>query len=286
MEKEEERLRRVYRTLASKNAIALLRELSKGLKIDDSALNRLNMNKRTAYYLLKEMKEEGLVIKKGSVYTLSLLGSFILGVQEEMHSFIRNEEAVTQLNELLFSSNVFTVTNELLKSLENIVGISNLEPIKIYTEWDQLVHSLVPRLKNARNSINLASRYLNSEVLWALLEAANRGVVVKILGNSSNQADRAKFYLAINLNEEVKKVAKFLYSLPNVQVRIAPLNYSYIVIDQEDVGIEVPSPLNDSFLFGVQFKSPVLAERMNRVYQEIFSKAQVDSVIISLLQEG
>ncbi len=201
--------------------------------------------------------------------------------------WLKNKDEVKLLNEYIDSSETFKVTNALLKSLENIVGISKFEPVRVYTEWYSLIESLTERIKVAKESVKLASRYIDSNVLRALLEAAKRGVSVKMITDRTDTTSRAKYYLALISNEENKTVAKQLFTLRNVSAKTANVPYSFIIVDEEDVGIEIPDIFGEKrFLLGMQFKSPIIAERMSSILENMYERAEQDRIIHTLIQEA
>jgi|GEM_PF-966689 len=277
---------RLNRILSSEYSITLLEELSQGLKVDNEILKKLGIERRTLYYILKEFRENGLIIKKGNRYSLSLLGFFVYNVENELMRWLKNKDEVKLLNEYIDSSETFKVTNALLKSLENIIGISKFEPVRVYTEWYSLIESLTERIKVAKESVKLASRYIDSNVLKALLDAAKRGVSVKMITDRTDTTSRAKYYLALISNEENKTVAKQLFTLRNVSAKTANVPYSFIIVDEEDVGIEIPDIFGEkSFLLGMQFKSPIIAERMSSILENMYERAEQDRIIHTLIQE-
>ncbi|MGC8661446.1 MAG: phospholipase D-like domain-containing protein [Nitrososphaeria archaeon] len=277
---------RLNRILSSEYSIALLEELSRGLKVDDETIKKLGIERRTIYYILKEFRENGLVIKKGNRYMLSLLGFFVYNVENELTRWLKNRNEITLLNEYIGNSETFKVTNTLLKSLENIIGISKFEPVKVYTEWYSLVESLMARISTAEESVELASRYIDSNVLKAMLDAARRGIAIRMITDSAYSAARAKYYLALISNEENKAIAKQLFTLKNVSVKTTNVPYSFIIVDQEDVGIEIPDIFGEkNFLLGIQFKSPVIAEKVSTIMEKMYENAKQDSIIYALLQE-
>lgn len=277
---------RLNRILSTEHSVTLLEELSQGLKVDNELLKKLGIERRTLYYILKEFRENGLIIKKGNRFSLSLLGFFVYNVENELMRWLKNKDEVKLLNEYIDSSESFKVTNALLKSLENIVGISKFEPVRVYTEWYSLIESLTERIKAAKESVKLASRYIDSNVLRALLEAAKRGVGIKMITDRADTTSRAKYYLALISNEENKTVAKQLFTLRNVSAKTANVPYSFIIVDEEDVGIEIPGIFGEkSFLLGMQFKSPIIAERMSLILENMYERAEQDRIIQTLLQE-
>ncbi|MGC8557647.1 MAG: phospholipase D-like domain-containing protein [Nitrososphaeria archaeon] len=278
---------KLNRILSTEHSIILLEELSQGLRVDNEILKKLGIERRTLYYILKEFRENGLIIKKGNRYSLSLLGFFVYNVENELMRWLKNKDEVKLLNEYIDSSETFKVTNALLKSLENIVGISKFEPVRVYTEWYSLIESLTERIKVAKESVKLASRYIDSNVLRALLEAAKRGVSVKMITDRTDTTSRAKYYLALISNEENKTVAKQLFTLRNVSAKTANVPYSFIIVDEEDVGIEIPDIFGEkSFLLGMQFKSPIIAERMSSILENMYERAEQDRIIHTLIQEA
>jgi predicted transcriptional regulator len=279
-------LAKLNRILSSEHSIAILELLSNGLKVDDETLKKLGMERRTFYYILKEFRENGLVIKKGNKYMLSLLGFYVYSVENELSGWLKNKNEINLLNEYMNSSETFKVTNALLKSLENIIGISKFEPVRVYADWYSLVESLVIMIRTAKESINMASRYVDSNVLRVMLEAAQKGVTIKLVTDNTYSAIRAKYYLALLSNEENKAIARQLFTFNNVFVKTTHVPYSFIITDQEEVGMEIPDVFGEkAFLLGIQFRSPTIAEKMSTIMEKMYQTSEQDTIIHALLQE-
>ena len=282
---EELSLAELNKIMSSIYSYELLNELSKGLRVNEESLKRLNIKKRTLYQVLKKMRDLGIVNKKGSLYYLTIFGLFLLSVERELLNWLSHRDEIRQLSVYLSESYSFKLTNELLKNIENIVGVSNFEPVKIYTEWESLVSSLADRISGAEYEVKLMSRYIDVRVLSAMYETAKRGVPVYLITNKTNVRERIKQYLSLISNENLKALALKLFSLPNVFVRSSEVPYSAVIIDSEDVGLEVPNSKDGTFMLGLQFKSPTLASKLASFFNGIFDSAESDKVIFSLLQE-
>jgi len=274
------------RILSSEYSVAVLEELSRGLTVNDEILKKLGIERRTLYYILKNFRENGLVVKKGNRYMLSILGFFVYNVENELIKWLRNKKEIERINEYINSSETFKVTNALLKSLEKVIGVSSLEPVKVHVEYVTLTESLIEAINSSREYVKLVSRYIDINVLKALLEAAKRGVTVWLVTNKVYSSVRAKYYLALFTNMEVKHVARELFTLKNVMVRTAAVPYSFVVVDEDQVGIEVPDVFSErDFVLGIQFRSPLVAEKMAAIADKIYQNAEQDKIIYSLLNE-
>ncbi|MGC8568622.1 MAG: phospholipase D-like domain-containing protein [Nitrososphaeria archaeon] len=245
----------------------------------------LKIRRRTLYKVLKEMRDAGLVTKKNRTYQLTVFGLFVLNMEREILNWLSHNEEVSELSNYLYDAYSFKLANELLKNIERIVGVSNLEPIKVYTDWESLIGSLITRLESAKYEVKLASRYIDTRVIKALYEIARKGVPIYIITNKENDPERVKQYLGLLSNEELKALATKFYSLPNVNVRSNYVPYSFIIIDVEDVGVEVIDSSRKSFIFGVRFKSPIIASKLSEHFNRIYELAESDRVIESLKRE-
>ncbi len=277
---------RLNRILSSEHSVAVLEELSRGFTVNDEVLKKLGIERRTLYYILKEFRESGLIVKKGNKYKLSILGYFVYNVENELIKWLRNKNDIKLINEYINNSETFKVTNALLKSLEKIIGVSSLEPVKVHVEYSTLVESLIEMINYSRETVKLVSRYIDTNVLKAMLEAAKRGVTIWLVTDKVYSSARAKYYLALLSNMETRAVARELFTLKNVLVRTANVPYSFIVVDEDQVGIEVPDVFGErNFILGIQFRSPSIAEKMAAIAEKMYQNAGQDTIIYSLLNE-
>ena len=275
------------RILSSEHSVKVLEELSQGLTVNDEILKKLGIERRTLYYILKNFRENGLIVKKGNRYMLSILGYFVYSVENELIKWLRNKKDIERINEYINSSETFKITNALLKSLEKIIGVSSLEPVRVHVEYVTLVESLIEAINSSREYVKLISRYIDINVLKALLEAAKRGVTIWLVTNKAYSSVRAKYYLALFTNMEIKHVARELFTLKNVMVRTAVVPYSFAVVDEDQVGIEIPDVFGEKdFVLGIQFRSPSIAEKMAAIADKIYQNAEQDKIIYSLLNEA
>ncbi|MGC9208957.1 MAG: phospholipase D-like domain-containing protein [Nitrososphaeria archaeon] len=278
-------LTELNRLLSTSYSYKILESLSSGIRVSREMAASLKMRRRTLYKVLKEMRDAGLVTKKNRTYQLTVFGLFVLNMEREILNWLSHNEEVSELSNYLYDAYFFKLANELLKNIERIVGVSNLEPIKVYTDWESLIGSLITRLESAKYEVKLASRYIDMRVIKALYEIAKKGVPIYIITNKENDPERVKQYLGLLSNEELKALATKFYSLPNVNVRSNYVPYSFIIIDVEDVGVEVIDSLRKSFIFGVRFKSPIIASKLSEHFNRIYELAESDRVIESLKEE-
>ncbi|MGC8593740.1 MAG: hypothetical protein ACP5LF_05605 [Nitrososphaeria archaeon] len=275
---EENRAYLIHKVLSKRSNYILFKALYNGVKPSESTFKQLGLERRTFYYALNELKENGIAMKKDGFYILSPFGYFIYSIQEKLIKWLEKENEVKNLTELINRENEKGLSYMLLKDLEEMVGLSNFEPIKVYTEWNSLSSDLA-LLVEAKKSIKIATRYSEPTIVNYLYKAITRGVNVEALSDRKVVAERFANLSIFGPDSDIIKVLKNILDSPNLIMKVGEVPYSFIIIDDEEIGLEIPDPTSrDGILVAFRFKSPTIAERLEEVFRELFSKGEKDPV--------
>ena len=112
------------------------------------------------------------------------------------------------------------------------------------------------------------------------LRVAKRGCKVNILHSNRNGLS-TKLQLMGNLMTHPKALSVFkeLTTNPNVVLREATIPFSFLVIDEKNVGIEIVNPEDPySFFFGLEFDNEDLAKKLITHFTEISRNAERDTI--------
>ncbi len=273
---EENRVYLIHRVLSKRSNYVLFKALYNGVKSSESTFKALGLEKRTFYYALNELKENGIAIKKDGIYTLSPFGYFIYSIQEKLVNWLEKEEDVKNLTELINRENEKGLSYLLLKDLEEMVGLSNFEPVKVYTEWSSLSSDLA-LLVGAKKSIKIATRYSEPTIVNYLYKAIINEVKVEALSDRKVVAQRLANLSYLGPDSDIMKTLKSILVSSNLMMKVGDVPYSFIIVDNEEIGIEIPDPtFIDGILVAFRFKSPTIAERLERVFKDLYSKGEKD----------
>ncbi|MGC8557880.1 MAG: hypothetical protein ACP5NC_02655 [Nitrososphaeria archaeon] len=273
---EDDGLFRLQRLLSKKNNHKVFRSLHEGLKPDEQALKRLGLGKRAFYYSIRELRQSGLAAKREGKFVLTPFGYFVYSVQDKLTRWLSKDEEIRGLTELLSNENGNELSYILLKDIEEMVGLSNFEPIRVYTEWSALSSDLALLIK-AKRSIKIATRHSEPTIVKYLYQALVNGVEVESLSDKAVVAVRAASLPY--LDNETMSILKSMLSMSNLKMRVSDVPFSFILIDREEIGIEIPNPISQrNLLVAFRFKSPIISEKLEVIFNQLFSGAQIDPV--------
>ncbi|MGC8600470.1 MAG: hypothetical protein ACP5LX_05410 [Nitrososphaeria archaeon] len=272
---EEDKIYIVQKVLSKRSNYKLFKALYNGVDASESSLKSLGLERRTFYYALRELKDSGIAVKKDGKYYLSPFGHFLYGVQDKLLQWFSKENEIKGITELLNRDNGDELSYTLLKDLEEMVGLSNFEPIRVYTDWKSLSSDL-SLLVNAKRIVKIATRYSDPVILKYLKEIVKKGVHVKIISDRKAVASRLANLSYLNLDNTLIETLMYLLSSPNLHIKVGDLQFSFIIVDREEIGIEIPDPFESVPLVAFRFKSPTLAEKLDSVFEKLFEKGEED----------
>jgi hypothetical protein len=175
-------------------------------------------------------------------------------------------------------SSIFS--GELMSDLEESTGVANLQAVRFFSTWNELSSHVALKVETMKSELYVASRYVDFRTADSALRAAKRGCKVNLLHSNRNGLS-TKLQLMGNLMAHPKALSVFkeLTTHPNVILGEATVPYSFLVIDNYEVGIEIVNPENPySFFFGLEFENPDLAQKLISHYVEISRHAEADSI--------
>jgi len=276
---------KIYKILSKKNNIILFNALYYGIEASRESYKKLGINRRSFYYSLKELKENSMVTKIDGKYVLTRFGYFIYSIQEKMNMWIEKDKEISELTQLLSNNNGEELSFLLLKDLEEIVGLSNFEPVKVYTEWSSLASDLALLVK-AKKSIKIATRYSEPVIVNYLYEAIRNNVKVEAISDKRVVGLRVSTLTFMNSNNTIILLLKEMLKNPNLKMKAAEVPFSFIIVDKEEVGIEIPNSFGENdLLVAFRFKSPTLAGKLNNIFQRLLENSEKDPIYDLILKE-
>jgi hypothetical protein len=73
---------------------------------------------------------------------------------------------------------------------------------------------------------------------------------------------------------------------PNLKMKAAEVPFSFIIVDKEEVGIEIPNSFGENdLLVAFRFKSPTLAGKLNNIFQRLLENSEKDPIYDLILKE-
>jgi hypothetical protein len=172
------------------------------------------------------------------------------------------------------------VPQELISDIEVSTGVPRLDPLKFFDNWNELSMDVSMEIETMKNTLLVASRYVDFRTADAALRAAKRGCKVAILHSPRNGLS-TKFQLMGNLMTHPKALTVFkeLTAHPGVTLCETIVPYSFLVIDSQVVGLEIVNPEDPySFFFGLKFRNESLAGKIATHFDALARNAEKDSI--------
>lgn len=274
---EEDKIYIVQKALSKKSNYKLFKALYNGVDASESSLKSLGLQRRTFYYALRELNDIGIAVKKDGKYYLSPFGYFLYSMQDKLRQWFLKENEIKGITKLLNKNNEDELSYTLLKDLEEMVGLSNFEPVKVYIDWKSLTTDL-SILVNAKKSVKIATRYSDPIILKYLKDIVKKDVQIKIVSDRKAVAVRLANLSYLALDNTLLETLNYLLSSPNLQIKVSNVQFSFIIVDKEEIGVEIPDPFDSAPLVAFRFKSPTVAERLDNVFEKLFEKGEEDPI--------
>ncbi|MFP3304259.1 MAG: hypothetical protein RXO34_02610 [Nitrososphaeria archaeon] len=274
---EEDKIYIVQKALSKRSNYKLFKALYNGVDASESSLKSLGLQRRTFYYALRELNDIGIAVKKDGKYYLSPFGYFLYSMQDKLRQWFLKENEIKGITKLLNKNNEDELSYTLLKDLEEMVGLSNFEPVKVYIDWNSLTTDL-SILINAKKVVKIATRYSDPIILKYLKDIVKKDVQIKIVSDRKAVAVRLANLSYLALDNTLLETLNYLLSSPNLQIKVSNVQFSFIIVDKEEIGVEIPDPFDSAPLVAFRFKSPTVAERLDNVFEKLFEKGEEDPI--------
>ncbi|NAY81958.1 MAG: hypothetical protein GU362_03605 [Thaumarchaeota archaeon] len=274
---EEDKIYIVQKALSKKSNYKLFKALYNGVDASESSLKSLGLQRRTFYYALRELNDIGIAVKKDGKYYLSPFGYFLYSMQDKLRQWFLKENEIKGITKLLNKNNEDELSYTLLKDLEEMVGLSNFEPVKVYIDWKSLTTDL-SALVNAKKVVKIATRYSDPIIHKYLKDIVKKDVQIKIVSDRKAVAVRLANLSYLTLDNTLLETLNYLLSSPNLQIKVSNVQFSFIIVDKEEIGVEIPDPFDSAPLVAFRFKSPTVAERLDNVFEKLFEKGEEDPI--------
>ena len=175
--------------------------------------------------------------------------------------------------------------DELLLVLRAVTGLPDLTPIRVFTDWLNLSMQTAMLIGSTKRELYVATRYMDFRTAEIAANAAKQGHKVNILHRAGNEGNTAKLQLLGNLMSNPRALGAYEEFARNsdIQMREGEVPFSFVVVDRHSVGIEVINPSQpQTFFLAFYFENAALAEKLVKLYEEIFRNSKEDELLENL----
>jgi predicted transcriptional regulator len=281
----ETRAREIHSALSNGDSLRIFNLAADGIDASTSVLQKHQFTKKRYYGRLKELVDLGLIIKENGEYRHTELGNLIFENQvKNLEQILLGKNSAEARNDsknmTSYSRESGNLPEELITNLESSTGAATLKPARFFDSWNELSMHVAIKIETAKKEIYVATRYVDFRTADSALRVAKRGCKVNILHSNRNGLS-TKLQLMGNLMTHPKALSVFkeLTANPNVVLREATIPFSFLVIDDKTVGIEIVNPEDPySFFFGLEFDHEDLAKKLVSHFSEMSRNAERDTI--------
>jgi len=279
----EGKIRNIYSALSNGDSLRIFNLAADGIDASTSVLEKYQFTKKRYYGRLKELVDLGLVAKEDGEYRHTALGRIVFESQvKDLERILVKKENLAAIAEAKNSHSAIDqiIPGDLIADIENSVGVPNLEPVKFFDNWNELSMDVATEIETMKKDLFVASRYVDFRTADAALRAAKKGCKVTILHSPRNGLS-TKSQLMGNLMTHPRSLAVFkeLTTHPNVSLAETIVPFSFFVIDNQMVGLEIVNPEDPySFFFSLKFRNEGLAEKFISHFGALMRMAEKDSI--------
>ncbi len=254
----------------------------KGIKNSNYAMKELNLTPKRYYSRLRELINIGVLEKRKGIYTYTTLGKILYKLGYLLLEVMKHKEKLrllTDLPNIDFLSSyekekimeiLFNETKDAKLFLE--ILLENKSNVTIIHKYDALVDLLKEKIKLARNSVLLASRYINGEIIDACLDVVKKDIEFRLILSNEivfNKLMKLKLLLSPNL---LYKILSLMFSSINISKYIKEdhIPFSFCIIDDEHCFFEIPNLSNENFLIAFYISDKQTAGKFKKLFNYLW----------------
>lgn len=261
-------------SLANSDSIKIFLASEKGIENSTKTIKQLGLSQKRYYTWLKRQADAGLIEKTGGVYKQTTLGKVCYELGKVLSNAL-NQRDKLRLVDRLTNSDLLS-----LKEAKELLAVSEkdladlIRPVKMFTNYDELIEELVNLADGGKKSIVLASYYPNIRVVKAILEASKRGLQMRFIAGSGKKNEIVQTLRLFLSPRLMKGISDFLKSGAGVNVRKISIPYCFCVIDEEYAVFEIPHPIEKTFTAAFLIHNEDMSRRLTGIFNSLYERGE------------
>lgn len=270
----------LLRLLARPDALYILyRTGMGGINNSTYAIEELDITPKRYYSRLRELVDAGLVKKKDRIYRQTALGRIMY--DRFLPAMGRACEAKNELNILdgLEGTAIEDKVKRVFEGELGILGLTESSKLRIIDNYESMVVDVIDLCNEAKESILMASNYLDVRVMEAVFRAVDRDVTNRlIMGKKSLSSKLQNLRMMLSLTV-AKTIINFASNKVNLRdfVRFTELPYSFCIVDGHRNIIEISDTINDKFLVAFLVDDRGVGEDATKFYEKLWKTGEFQS---------
>jgi len=281
-------IERVLNSLANEDAIRIFISAKEGIKKSTQAIRELDLTQRRYYARLNELVKAGLIERREDAYQLTTLGTVLYNLGTVFNETLTHRDRLDLVDRLKRAKSIsLEEIKQILQTISSkgfigYLGIADLiQPVKMIGTYEDIVLELVGRINEAEKNIRLATYYIDSRAVEAILEAYERGVDLSILTSDRESVVKKLQILQMILSPKIIKLYN-MFSGERMRARLSEFPYSFCLIDDKYVIIELPNPGTNGFYMGFSIQNEALCQRLAKTFEDLYEKGKENPIIEQL----
>jgi predicted transcriptional regulator len=275
----------VLAALAHEDSLKLFIAADAGITQSTQTIKALGLTPKRYYTRLRKLMRVGLIERRDIGYYLTTLGKVCHSLGEGLHHAVTHHDRLELADRLQHASTIsLDESQQILAALSRngFLGASTLadviQPMKMLSDYEHLVTELVDRIDKADHAICLASYYTDIRVIEALIRALHRGVSIKLVSDLQETMAQKLRLVKMLLMPKLAKLLLDLITHHQIRVKQHALQYSFCVLDETYVIMELPNQLTRVFHVGFSLESRELSRSLIQTFNELYRRGEDDPI--------
>lgn len=284
----------IFSVLSDRHSLGIMKMAYSGFRASSTLLSA-KLSKKQFYMRLKKLRDLGFIEKRNSIYRTTTFGSLVYqGQIQTMDAILANYWNLKAVD-VLKSRHDFPpqqkekVIEEIIRncSLKQIVNSTHLSGFSVIKDYNRLILEVTKLLEMAEKEVYLATRYHDPHFSKLLFSKVANGMTLHLLDGLPEQisvANRFNAILRTPPNKETFDMINSIVKSPRLDLKVAPLSASFMVVDRTLVCYETTNYANpEQFTLAIShYDDPYLAERFISYYNELAKSATVPPLLASV----
>lgn len=282
----------VLAALSHEDSLKLFIAAKAGITSSTQTINALNLTQKRYYTRLRALMQVGLIERRDTGYYLTTLGKVCYSLGEGFRHAITCHDRLELADRVQQTSTLsMDESQQIIDALsrDGFLGTSSLvaaiQPMKMLNEYEHLVAELVDCIDHAEQAICLASYYIDVRVIEALIRALHRGVTVALVSDLQETMAQRLHLVKMLLMPKVAKLLLDMIVQHKIRVKQHALKYSFCVIDEMYIVMELPNQLTRVFHVGFSLASHELSRSLLQTFTELYHRGD-DDPMFAILQRN
>ena len=252
----------IHSALANSDSLRIFNLTEGGIDASTSALSKYNFTKKRYYGRLKELVDLGLVFKDHGEYRHTPLGSKVFATQVKELENLLSLKSHELPPENKFSNTRYPHLQEVIEGAKGS---------RFFASWTEFASELANSIRQAQSEICLAVKYLDARLVESLLDASKSHCWVKMIQTPVAQTLPNSLPPKFDdVGSRAGKLVGELLTRSNVILSELNIEYSFAVLDQSEVFVELPSQTTlGATFFGFYFHSLEAGSKLISYHTEI-----------------